>query len=268
MNTREKFVKSLFLILGIGGLLSCNSQLGGSVVTSAVPDVFAASALPISIHLSAAPTVFSKTCFPLVATAIDANDKPVAVQAPTDFSVISVKGSGQFNSDNHCANRASQFSIAKGTSSTTLYYTDYFPENVVIVSDLAGVTSSPLKRQLQLWPGYRNFVSLTTAAESVVNQCFPVSVAWLGPQDVTQKPSYQVMFSFHTRNGSGNFYSDRACASSITNLTLAAGEAAAATVYYKDSLAETVTLGATVGTPDGLIDSPSSERPLSLTITP
>ena len=216
----------------------------GSVTLQAAATGLGSGALSVTVQpaavsqivLSGATTVTAGVCSAFTMTAKDAYGNTNSVSSAVTVT-LSNSGSGQFYSDSGCTTSNTNFTIS--TTVKTFYFKDSQSEPITISSANNGsLTSGTLPVTINSAPVTRLALSGSTTPTAGTCTAYTVTAEDSFGNSTNVGLSTVVALS---ANGSGAFYSDSGCSTSVTSVAITVSSQ---TFYFKDTLAETVTLSA------------------------
>ncbi|MEK7689716.1 MAG: IPT/TIG domain-containing protein, partial [Bdellovibrionota bacterium] len=154
---------------------------------------------------------------------------------------LSGGGSGSFYASAGCASGTiSSVTVINGAGTATFYYKNNAAQSVTLVADDAGALSAG-SRAVAINPGASVTLALTGAANQTASTCSAAPYA-IDAKDVLGNASPVGGSTVITLsiNGSAQLYTDSGCANGTGTVTILNGQSAAA-VYFKDTVAESVT---------------------------
>ncbi len=202
---------------------------------SITPDV------PSKFILSGPSPITLGDCRAYTVTTKDANDFVSSVSATTSVN-LSGAGAGAFYSDSSCVNSTSSVVINSGQSAGLFYFKTSTSGSLTLSADNSGGLTTATK-SLTVDPLAYSKVVLTRPALSAGN-CTAISVTLKDSLNNTSLATSAVGVSLSS-GGSSAFYSASNClGGTITSTTVASGQSSS-TFYFKDNVAENLTIGAT-----------------------
>jgi hypothetical protein len=161
------------------------------------------------------------------------NNSPAVVDTLVN---LTGEGSGYYYTDSNCTTVVSSVTLTTGASNASLYFKDNSPETLSMAVDSIGLVSGPAHAYTVSTAAPAKIV-LTGPASDTVASC-------AGPFTVTTKDSLNntVVVSSATTatifgGGSMTYYTDSACATSATSVSIASGTSSK-TFYVKSNLAQ------------------------------
>jgi hypothetical protein len=215
------------------------SSAYGSVSVTAV---VGGSASAIGLLISGTDSTGSVgTCYgPFLITSVNNENTATNVSANKTVN-LSLNGSGIFYSDAGCTSAITTRTISSGNSSTAFYFNGDTVGFQAFYATASGLGNS--NYPFIISAGAPASISVAGTGTLTAGACSTAITATLkdsGSNTAKATSSTTINLS---GEGSGTFYSDAACTSSITSRTIATN-ASTATFYFKDTTTESLTLTA------------------------
>ncbi|MGZ6426674.1 MAG: Ig-like domain-containing protein [Bdellovibrio sp.] len=209
----------------------------GSFTKNSSP--FSITSFPTLLSWSGANNFARGSCSSLTVSAYDANSDLTVLNSAMPVTLGGAGGT--FYSDSSCLSPIVNTQIAMGTSGQIIYYKNNTSGNYTLTADASNLPQASYNVTLVIPP--------------------PTKLVWSGPtfgkngacsgaltitsQDGTNQSANVTDNTVVTLGGqgSGSFYSDAGCGSSISQATINAGSSSTV-VYFKDTVGETLTFTA------------------------
>lgn len=212
------------------GLTSGTSNLTVSMATAQMPAKILITG-PVQSQAASCST-------PVLVTIKDSLDRNRGVAAST---TVNLSSGLNLYSDATCTTSVSTLSYAVGEYVKTIFYRQNTSGSYVINASSSGLTDG--NHTTQLSGGSATKVNLSGVTNPAVDQCSAYTVAVQDASNNLTSLTSGLAVSL-TTSGSGSFYSDSSCTSTITSLVIAAGSSAS-NLYFKTTSSNTQTLTAT-----------------------
>lgn len=206
---------------------------------------------PARLTLAQPQTVNTNTCtYSSVGTA-DANAASAQVATATAINLTSSSGTMTYYSDWQCTTPITQVTISAGSTGTSFYFKETSPGRPTLTASATGLTSATETQTIVGGTAAKlSFNSsplvVATGACSAARYPSTVTVQVLDSSGAPTSVAANTVLSLTSSSPTMGFYTDSACNTPLTSLTLSAG-GGAISFYLKDTVAETATL--TVSTP-------------------
>ncbi len=196
----------------------------------------------------------------------DSFGNPTTAGANVALSTTSLGGT--IYSDAACTTTTASISIIPGSSTANFFYKDTVIGSPTITASAAGLTSATQTESI-VGPGPVKLVFATPAQALTASVCG--STMTVQTQNSAGTPTNvvaQIVASLSTNSSSGTFYSDSACTTTITTVTIAAGTDNVS-FFYRDSAAGTPNLIASSSplSPATQIETVKTSQPSGLQAT-
>jgi hypothetical protein len=215
---------------------------------------------PTKIKWGGLASIARGTCSTISLSFEDLNNDATPADVDRNINVDDGGAGGLFYSDNTCTLPVSATLIAQGAATKTLYYRNNSNGNVSLAATAAGLTSGSFPVIVTV-PGPTKLT--ITGPNSVSTQVCSAVFTITSKDDTNQAaPVLSSTTVSLTGQGSGSFYSDSSCLSSITNTTISAGSSNVP-FYFKDATIENLSFtAAATGLSQGTYSFASQAPPI------
>lgn len=226
---------------------SSAQSLNFTVDDVGMPDL-ASSTLPVTVNsansgptmalkISGSASINVNTCVPYAL--LITNSSGNSVNAESDITVnLAGAGTGAFYSDNACGTPAAAVTITTGTSIAYAYYKAAATQNLVFSGTSTAASSATLPVTVIVAANNVGPTKLSISGNTSVYtaSCVPFIVSSLDSNGNSVNVSSLVTVNL-SGVGSGSFYSDAACSSTITSTSIASSTSYQS-IYYKNASAQ------------------------------
>jgi alpha-tubulin suppressor-like RCC1 family protein len=208
------------------------------------------SRYPASIvWLGGAATAVTGACTALTLAPANLDSQPIAATSTILITLSSSEPIGVFYSNSSCVSSITSASILAGSISKIVYYKQTSPNTGVTLTASSTAPSATVTYQLSVVSPPTQLV-VTGSATTNINECYPLSIvaknAVPAPSNVASNTTVSL-----SATGSTLFYTNATCSTQTTTTILNAGTSTA-TVYFRNTQAESSTLTASAA---GLLTS-------------
>jgi hypothetical protein len=214
-------------------IMTASSTLGNSTFPYSInPDVAS------SILISGPISIYSGSCNLYTLTTKDGYSNTSNLSTGKTFTLAG-KASGVFYSDSSCSSTVAAVSVIAGSSAGSFYFKDSSPgESTTLTATASGFTATGALVSVQNLPP--TSLQIMGSAAVTVGSCNPYVISLLDSSNQSTTSTTATAVAF-TGAGTGAFYTDSGCISSINSTTINSGQNGK-TVYFKDAIAESVIL--------------------------
>ncbi len=214
-----------------------------SPATSGYYPVFAfwnATSTPYKLNITGAASTVVSTCIPITLNLLSTAGVASNAQANTTIALAVNNGTGTFYSNSGCTTTATSLTISSGSNTGTVYFSSGTANQLLT---LAATSTGLVPDSMDIaTTAAANHLLILGETATGKNHCTQYQVARLDTNGTWVSSSTAVTVNL-TENGSVTFYSNSACSTTITSVSIPAYQSSAS-FYMKDTTNQTVTLTA------------------------
>ncbi|MBF0440374.1 MAG: hypothetical protein HQK54_00565 [Oligoflexales bacterium] len=207
---------------------------------AAAQEVLPAKALAFKGTLSAG----AGNCTALDVEARNSKGEASAVSSDASASLVSSSADLSFYSDSNCTKKVTSLTLSSGKSSATLYYKDTKAETVnITATDTSSLGLAAASGSLNV----TSVAKLAFSGSAILQKkgdCGPLKLETQNSDGKAASGTADVKVSLVSTASTGSFYSDSACTTAVTSVTISSGKSESASFYYKDTAEGTPVLSA------------------------
>lgn len=196
---------------------------------------------PAGLVLSGPSALSVNSCIPFAVLSLDSKNRSAVVASNTIVN-LSFAGAMAYYSDSGCSTSITSLSIPSGSALSYFYVKGNSVGSHILTAEATGLSIATLPVTVQSGASVPSpaRLALSGLPSFKATVCTPFAVTALdgSGSPIVVSSNYTVSLS---GEGSGQFYSNASCASTITTTTLASG-ASQTTIYYKNGSPENLLL--------------------------
>ena len=245
------------ITLASPGLSSANHALN----ISSAPTV----PVPYKLYLSTVSQAVQDVCTPITVTSQDASSNPITVPSNLVISVSDI-GDVDFFSDNSCSVAATSATILSGSSTSIFYFKANTGLSAILMASASGLADGQFN--LSILPpsgatGSPVQLRILGASGTYNELCGSYLIQSVDENNILRNVTSNKTITL-SGVGSGAFYSDSACTTSITSTTIPSGLSSVGVYYRNNSIENILMLATTSGLTQGTLSVVISTNPEAL----
>lgn len=210
------------------------------LVSATIPVTVISSGVvtPVALRINGATSVNVDTCVPYAVMTTD--NTGFTHTLTSDLTIgLAGAGSGVFYSDNTCSTAQPNLTILSGSSLGYIYFKSSTPQNLVFSVTASGASSTtiPVAVVNEVQDVVASKLTIVGSTSILTNSCIPYVVSSADSSGNSKNVTTNTVVSL-LGAGSGDFFTDNTCTTSLSgNVTILSGTSYS-TIYYSNSVVQ------------------------------